>query len=302
MKYKKYSYILLAILMLVVSINPIYARRKPAVSDDAGDNKQEKTCNYISENNEAMARLTIKWGYSVPWLHGGKAYSEVYFQKLGEKLDNDSETILNWYQNYNDSKTGITLDRIYKGSSEANKNPTCPTYIIMRSTDNFKSYGAFATNNKAMARDLTNASNQRGYKAWYLTYKNDDGSEITDEQYFKSFGYKDIDLGINPDAKITCSELFGDKNDENSLAYLIDQVLGYVRVIVPILIILLGTLDLAKAVIASKEDEIRKAQSIFIRRVLIGVAVFFIPLLVDVIMWLADIVWEGMGYTICEFK
>ena len=38
----------------------------------------------------------------------------------------------------------------------------------------------------------------------------------------------------------------------------------------------------------------------FIKRVIIGVAVFFVPLLVDVVMWLADLVWQG-DYIHCDF-
>jgi hypothetical protein len=49
---------------------------------------------------------------------------------------------------------------------------------------------------------------------------------------------------------------------------------------------------------ASKEDEMKKAQKTFIKRVIIGVAFFFIPALVNILMWLANIVWNGM-YPTC---
>jgi hypothetical protein len=58
-------------------------------------------------------------------------------------------------------------------------------------------------------------------------------------------------------------------------------------------------LDFAKAVISSKEEEMRKAQATFIKRVIAAVALFFVPLLVDFIMELADIVWAGTGYSSC---
>ena len=98
--------------------------------------------------------------------------------------------------------------------------------------------------------------------------------------------------------EIDCNGLFGSKNDPDSLRSLIDEILMYPRIIVPILVIVLGMIDLAKAVIASKEDEMKKAQSTFIKRLIIGVAFFFIPVFVDIMMWLADIVWNGM-YTSC---
>lgn len=295
MKYKKFSYIIAFLLMITIGINNVYA---VAV----------EKCNYVSEQKIAMARLEIYSGYDCSWCHGGKDYSKVFFQKLGNKVDNDKEKILNWYGEFKDTDvTGITLNAIYNGSDEANKNPTCPTYLIVRTKSNYKSYGAFATNDITTAKNFVDQSNKNGeYKAWYLTFKNSDGTKITDEQYYS--GFVTTDTIIDKDAKITCTDLFGDKNDAGneatgeppSIAYLINQILGYVRIIVPILVIVLGTFDLAQAVIASKEDEMKKAQTTFIKRLILGLVVFFIPVVVNVVMWLADIVWDGMGYTTCE--
>ena len=295
MKYKKYSYILVLILMLLVGINRTYAA------------ENEKTCYYVSTNSEAMAQLTIKWGYGAPLLHAGKAFSEARFQKLGGKLDDDSEAVLNWYKSFNDNKTGITLSAIYQGSREANNNPSCPKYLIMRSTDNFKSYGAFASQSEIEAQKFVEASNQKGFKTWYLGHTKKDASgnvvEITEKEYWNEFsGFVEGESVADFGAVVTCTDLFGSPSDENSLAYMINTVLGYVRVIVPILVITFGLFDLGKAVIASKEDEMKKAQATFIKRVIIGVVVFFVPFVVNIVMELADMVWEGMGYTICEFK
>ena len=295
MKCKKYSYIIVLILMLIIGVNKTYAYTT-------------EKCNYLNSDKTAMAKLEIYSGYSwaeigMYWpIYYGKTYSQAYFQKLGNKVDNDSEEILNWYSNFKDSDgTGLTLNAINNGSGEANKNPSCPEYLIIRTTNNYDSYGAFAANDLTTAQKFVEESNKTGkYKTWYLTYKNADGTKITDEQYYS--GFVTTETIIDKDAKLTCTDLFGDKNDEKSLAYLIDYILGYVRVIVPVLVIVLGALDLAKAVIASKEDEMKKAQTTFIKRVILGVVVFLVPLLVDVIMWLADIVWEGLGYSICEFK
>ena len=53
---------------------------------------------------------------------------------------------------------------------------------------------------------------------------------------------------------------------------------------IPILLILLGTIDLGKAVISSDEKEIKAAQSRLIKRFIYAAAVFFVPLLVTVVM------------------
>lgn len=93
---------------------------------------------------------------------------------------------------------------------------------------------------------------------------------------------------------VTCEALF-----DADLRELIDELLTYPKIIVPVLVIVLGMLDLGKAVIASKEDEMRKAQATFIKRVILGVVIFFVPVIVNVLMDIADAVWTdptiGLG-------
>ncbi len=90
--------------------------------------------------------------------------------------------------------------------------------------------------------------------------------------------------------------IFGKKSDPNSISHLVNEVLQYPRYIVPALVIVFTTVDLFKAVIAGKEDEMKKAQATAIKRVIAAIAVFLVPLMVNVIMWLADIAWQGLGY------
>ena len=51
----------------------------------------------------------------------------------------------------------------------------------------------------------------------------------------------------------------------------------------PIILIIFGMLDLAKSVTASKEDEIKAATKLLIKRVIYAVAIFFVVFLVTVI-------------------
>ena len=96
-----------------------------------------------------------------------------------------------------------------------------------------------------------------------------------------------------------CNALLGDPTNEQHIAYWIKEILKFPQYIVPFIVIGLGVLDFAKAVLASKEDEMRKAQATFIKRVLIGVAVFLVPIMVDILMQFADIILGG-GTIICR--
>ena len=66
----------------------------------------------------------------------------------------------------------------------------------------------------------------------------------------------------------------------NPIINIIKAVLNVVRWAVPIIIMVLGTFDLMKAVVASKEDEIKAAQKLLIKRVLYAVVIFLVPTIV----------------------
>lgn len=68
---------------------------------------------------------------------------------------------------------------------------------------------------------------------------------------------------------------------------LVKVIVGVIRIfqiVIPIGLIIYGTIDLGKAVIASDEKEIKAAQSRLIKRFIYAAAVFFVPLLVTVVM------------------
>lgn len=67
------------------------------------------------------------------------------------------------------------------------------------------------------------------------------------------------------------------------VGFIKNGVMPLIQFAVPIVIIILGSIDLFKAVIASKEDEIKAAQKLLIKRVIYGVAIFFIVAIVQLV-------------------
>lgn len=53
---------------------------------------------------------------------------------------------------------------------------------------------------------------------------------------------------------------------------------------IPVLLIIFGMLDLGKAVVASKEDEIKKGQQMFIKRLISAIIVFFVVVFVQLVV------------------
>ena len=56
---------------------------------------------------------------------------------------------------------------------------------------------------------------------------------------------------------------------------------------IPILLIVFGMLDLGKAVMASKEDEIKKGQQMFIKRLIAAILVFLVVVVVELVIGVA---------------
>ena len=60
-------------------------------------------------------------------------------------------------------------------------------------------------------------------------------------------------------------------------------VLG-IEIVVPILLIIFGLIDMAKAVMSQKEDEIKKGQQTLIKRFIAAIIVFFVVFLVKTVV------------------
>ncbi len=61
-------------------------------------------------------------------------------------------------------------------------------------------------------------------------------------------------------------------------------IITIIKIVVPILLVIFGSLDLVKGVIASKDDEIKKGQQIFIKRLIAGALVFFVISIVQLVI------------------
>ena len=69
---------------------------------------------------------------------------------------------------------------------------------------------------------------------------------------------------------------------------IVNVVINAIMIGVPILLIVLGMVDLGKAVIASKEDEVKKATKAFGKRFLYAVGVF-------AVVWLVTFVFDTIN-------
>ena len=75
-----------------------------------------------------------------------------------------------------------------------------------------------------------------------------------------------------------------------------------IKIFIPVALIVFGMLDMGKAVTSGKDDEIKKQITVFIKRVIAAVIVFFVPTIVGLMMQMinrsvTDI--DTCGYSQC---
>lgn len=66
------------------------------------------------------------------------------------------------------------------------------------------------------------------------------------------------------------------------------RIFSVIKILIPILIIIFGMIDLFKAVIGSKDDEIKKSIRSLMLRAIAGVVIFFIPTIIHLLFLLID--------------
>lgn len=69
---------------------------------------------------------------------------------------------------------------------------------------------------------------------------------------------------------------------------LVHLVVVAIQVVVPILLIIWGMLDFAKAIIGQKEDDIKAGQKIFMRRLVAAIVVFLVVVIVQLTVNIAN--------------
>ena len=92
---------------------------------------------------------------------------------------------------------------------------------------------------------------------------------------------------------ISCDRVFAESYEINydnlcanfaegvgSAVRMIGYIVEIVKIVIPLLIIVYGMVDFGKAVISSDDKAINKATNSLIRRIVAGIAVFFIPTII----------------------
>ena len=100
---------------------------------------------------------------------------------------------------------------------------------------------------------------------------------------------------VQYDPNLTCEGLLGDpEKDPDSVAWFLVKILNYLKLLGPLMVLVLSSLDFAKAILTSDDESMKKAQSNLITRLLLAAALFVLPVLIEVLL-------DVFGFTPSDF-
>ena len=130
-----------------------------------------------------------------------------------------------------------------------------------------------------------------------------------DKQMLVSTGYNNLSNSNVSDTNATrlanttgttnksCKDtILGDPvNDEDSVAWLLQQLLNYLRILGPMIVLVMTSIDFARAIISSDDEIMQKTYKKLINRLILVAVLFFIPTLVELLLNIFGL----MGEPIC---
>lgn len=84
-------------------------------------------------------------------------------------------------------------------------------------------------------------------------------------------------MSVSAATKVGCGNVEG---IPEKIPELTSFVIDVIQIAVPIVLIIMGSLDLFKGITAQKEDDIKKGQKIFIKRLIYAAIIFFVIIIV----------------------
>lgn len=107
------------------------------------------------------------------------------------------------------------------------------------------------------------------------------GKIINKEYYFGVDPKSILDENIDITDHSVCGLLGG---EQSKTVNFIKKIYGYIKVIIPLLIIILGITDFIKVIVSGKDDDMKKSINKFAKRIILAVVFILTPILISILI------------------
>lgn len=101
-----------------------------------------------------------------------------------------------------------------------------------------------------------------------------------------------IDFGNK--VEVNCEGILG-----NDLIDYLDKLFGWVKISVPIILIVFGCVDFGQAILSDDKDVMKKATSKFVKRCIVAIIIFFLPTLLTFLLRIFNSLTTDGGISVC---
>ena len=237
---------------------------KPQNDDEVINGTWVKKCVYKKDNNRIEIYFNrnefVLYDNNISILYGNKTETKIYIETKKFTINNDH-----------------TLEQLVKRYNENLNEDQCYAHVY-KSTKCSNPNERYKKNKK--------------YETSY--YKGSKTTNSNQEEYVRDDVESKSKTKPVKEEITTCEALIGKSTIE-----LINTIMKYIRIAVPLLLIGFGVSDFAIAVFSSKEEDTKKSREKFIKRIIAAVLVFLSPIFINLLLSLANEVWTWITPETC---
>lgn len=198
-------------------------------------------------------------------------YDELQYEKYKDKLDKPMEKC-----------ELIKSDAVKNGEQGVKNKKKCITYDSYYDSieNNYKEYNNASKNKMTYIAEANRTIQEMKQVCNSITKYSDYDSNCLPSCLNLN---KDI-INLKKTYEIGEYKSSGDCSLSGRLISWIANIVKWLKYIVPVIVIIFGILDFMKAMSADKDDEMKKAQSKFVKRLIAAALIFLIPLIIGFIL------------------
>ena len=245
------------------------------------------TCKYKYNNYQAK----ISFDKSDTKEPSVSLYGSDFDDEISLKNEFNNGKIKNWKNSYKDTGSGIT-NFVVTG--------VCPDYLVLyiSKTGSKGMYAMSKFNISIIKNDLS--GNAKKYLELNLIDNDQSNSDMPEDTPSSCLAFKEKDCTTNKYFSclwiekgeykycssnnllyVTCGDI---KDIPEQVPRIMSFIINLLKIVVPILLVLVSIINILKALASSKEDEIKKAQSTLIKKIIAAVMAFLVVSIVQFVI------------------